>query len=79
MKLGIFIFRKDLRIVDNRGLIKLSKEVDNIIPIFIFDPKQIKKNSYNKNYLSFRALKFICESVKELEEEIKENNGKLYI
>jgi len=79
MKLGIFIFRKDLRIVDNRGLIKLGNEVDNIIPIFIFDPKQIKKNSYNKNYLSFRALKFICESVKELEEEIKENNGKLYI
>ena len=29
---GIFIFRKDLRIVDNRGLIKLSENCKKIIP-----------------------------------------------
>ena len=34
-KQGIFIFRKDLRIEDNRGLIKLSEKCKEIIPIFI--------------------------------------------
>lgn len=63
---GIFIFRKDLRIIDNRGLIKLSNECEEIIPIFIFDQYQVDLNSKTKNYLSFPALRFICESVKDL-------------
>ena len=32
--IGIFIFRRDLRIEDNRGLINLSSKCKNIIPIF---------------------------------------------
>ena len=38
----------------------------NIIPIFIFDPYQIKKTNQNKSYLSFRALRFLCESIEDL-------------
>ena len=64
--LGIFIFRRDLRIVDNRGLIKLSEKCKYIIPIFIFDPEQIDLNARTANSLSFPALRFICESVPEL-------------
>ena len=67
---GIFIFRKDLRIVDNRGLIKLFNECDEIIPVFIFDSNQVDLNSKTKNYLSFPALKFICEGVKDLNNSI---------
>ena len=37
--LGIFIFRKDFRIEDNRGLNKLNEISKEILPIFIFDPK----------------------------------------
>ena len=33
---GLFIFRRDLRIIDNNGLNKLNKFFDNIINIFIF-------------------------------------------
>lgn len=67
---GIFIFRKDLRIVDNRGLIKLANECKEIIPVFIFDPYQVDLNSKTKNYLSFPALRFICEGVKDLNKSI---------
>lgn len=67
---GIFIFRRDLRIQDNRGLIKLSKVSKEIIPIFIFDSNQVDLNDKTKNYLSFPALKFISESVKDLNENI---------
>ena len=77
--LGIFIFRRDLRIVDNRGLIKLSEKCKNIIPIFIFDPEQIDLNARTANYLSFPALRFICESVHELYDAIKKLKSQMYI
>jgi deoxyribodipyrimidine photo-lyase len=72
---GIFIFRKDLRIIDNRGLINLSKKCNKIIPIFIFDPKQVDFNTITKNYLSIPALRFICESVKDLNNSIINSNS----
>ena len=60
---GIFIFRRDFRIIDNHGLILLNAKVKEIIPIFIFDPIQIKKN---KQYMSNPALQFICECIDNL-------------
>ena len=77
--IGIFIFRRDLRIEDNRGLINLSANCKSIIPIFVFDPYQVDINSHNKNYISFPVLRFICESLKELDTFIKKSNSKLYI
>lgn len=68
---GIFIFRKDLRIQDNRGLNKLFQSCKKIIPVFIFDPYQVDLTPRTKNYLSFPALRFICESVNDLDEIIK--------
>lgn len=73
---GIFIFRKDLRIHDNRGLIKLFESSKKIIPIFIFDPHQVDANEETKNYLSFPALRFICESVKDLDKSISKTVSK---
>jgi deoxyribodipyrimidine photo-lyase len=77
--IGIFIFRRDFRIEDNRGLNKLSENCKSIIPIFIFDIFQADVNSNNKNYISFPVLKFICESLKELDASIKKIKSKLYI
>jgi deoxyribodipyrimidine photo-lyase len=77
--IGIFIFRKDLRIIDNRGLIKMSEKVNKIIPIFIFDPHQVDITANTKNYLSLPALKFLCESVISLGNDLKKNNSILNI
>lgn len=50
MKIGIFYFRRDLRIWDNTALNECIKNSDSIYPIFIFDPVQIKKtNLYFSN------------------------------
>ena len=57
--LGIFIFRKDFRIEDNRGLNKLNNICKEILPIFIFDPYQVDVDNRTKNYLSIPALRFI--------------------
>ncbi len=58
-KIGIFIFRRDLRLQDNLGLQRLQNEVDLIIPVFILDKYQIKKSSHNKYYFSNNAVQFI--------------------
>jgi deoxyribodipyrimidine photo-lyase len=66
MKIGIYIFRRDLRLEDNIGLYALQKEVDIIIPIFILDEYQIKKSSHNVNYFSSNAVQFMCTSLVDL-------------
>ena len=40
---AIFIFRQDLRIRDNSGLIKAISESKEIIPLFIFDTTILKR------------------------------------
>jgi len=72
----LFIFHRDLRIIDNTTLIHLIKEKSNCIPIFIFPPEQInpKKNKYFSN----NSVQFMIESLHELSESIKNHNGKIY-
>lgn len=72
--LGIFIFRKDFRIEDNRGLNKLNDLSKEILPIFIFDPYQVDIDTRTRNYLSIPALRFLCESINDLENTIKKNH-----
>ena len=75
MENGLFIFRRDLRIVDNRGLAHLQTKCKNIYPIFIFTPEQI--TSANK-FRSENAVQFMFESLKDLEEQIGENRLKFF-
>lgn len=63
---GIHIFRKDLRVYDNLALIELSKVVDRVIGVFIFDSSQIKRNTENRQHYSKHAAQFIIESVADL-------------
>lgn len=60
---GLFIFRRDLRIEDNTSLIELSKQVKKIIPIFIFTTTQA--SNANK-YRSLNSLQFLTESLVDL-------------
>ena len=78
-KIGIFIFRRDMRIYDNIGLNMLSKEVDVIIPIFILDQNQIQKTDKNKYYFSNNAVQFICESLIDLNDQLNKKNSKIYL
>ena len=79
MKIGIFIFRRDLRIYDNKGLNELQKYVDIIIPIFILDEQQIIKNNKNKYYFSNNAVQFMCESLIDLNNQLNKIKSKLYL
>ena len=75
MENGLFIFRRDLRIVDNNGLNFLSELCNNIYTIFIFTPEQV--GSGNK-YKSDNAVQFMIESLADLASEIRKQGGKLH-
>ncbi len=70
VKLGIHWFRQDLRLINNPSIEALSKQVDKIIPIFIFDPKQ-RMGSVSKCWLE--------KSLESLSDAIAKRNGKLNI
>ncbi len=78
MSIGIHIFRRDLRIHDNVALNLLSKEVDKILPIFIFDPFQIDNTSENASYRSDPCVQIMIESLEDLDNELRENKSKLH-
>lgn len=74
-KYNLFIFRRDLRLKDNKGLNYAIKNYKNILPIFIFTPEQItNQNKYfNKN-----SIQFMCESLIELNKELNKISSKLH-
>jgi deoxyribodipyrimidine photo-lyase len=78
MSKGIHIFRRDLRLNDNISLYYLSKHVEHIIPIFIFDPFQIDKTQENEHYRSDPAVQIMIESLEDLNSELKLLNSKLF-
>ena len=72
---GLFIFRRDLRIVDNNTLNFLSTICNHIYAVFIFTPEQVgSRNQYKSN----NAVQFMIESLQDLSSQIHKEGGKLY-
>jgi deoxyribodipyrimidine photo-lyase len=72
---GLFIFRRDFRIIDNNGLNLLNERCKNIYTIFIFTPEQV--GSGNK-YKSDNSVQFMIESLQDLASQISKAGGHLY-
>ena len=68
---GVFIFRRDLRLEDNVGLTLLLEKTRRIIPLFVFTPEQIGKGN---RYKSDNAIGFMVESLQDLEKEITKSS-----
>jgi deoxyribodipyrimidine photo-lyase len=75
---GIFIFRRDLRLNDNHGLINLMKKCDKVIPVFFLDKYQIIKSNHNEHYFSNNVVQFLCESLSDLNNQLKKYDSKLF-
>jgi len=73
----VFIFRRDLRLEDNLGLLTLLEQSDTVIPAFIFDPKQVDRKQ--NEYFSEPAFQFLLNSLKELNENLIARGSQLYI
>ncbi len=73
---SIFLFRRDLRLDDNTGLIEASNLSQIVIPCFILDPLLIDKSK--EKFSPFR-MKFIHDCLLDLDNQLKCKNSHLYI
>jgi len=73
---GLFLFRRDFRVIDNTGLIQFSKQCKNLYCCFIFTPEQASKANA---YRSTNALQFMIESLDDLRNELRIHGGELYL
>ena len=66
---GLFIFRRDFRVVDNNGLIFSNSKCKNLFGCFIFTPEQVgNSNPYKSN----NAVQFMIESLEDLNSKMHE-------
>ncbi len=72
---ALFIFRRDLRLEDNTALIAALKRFRQVIPVFIFDPRQVDDNPYKSD----NAIQFMVESVLGLDRSLRERGARLFI
>ncbi len=73
-KTAFFIFRRDLRVQDNTGLIYALETAEKVICAFIFTDEQITNNPYRSNF----CLQFMLDSVEDLEEQLGKHQGRLF-
>ena len=74
-KNGLFLFHRDLRIIDNNALMLASKECEKVYTCFVFTPEQVKKNDYK----STNSIEFMLESLQDLQNDVREHQGKLIL
>lgn len=73
--IGIHIFRRDLRLQDNTALNVLAEIVDEILPVFIFDERQVGMHDYR----STPGLQMLCESLTDLDAALQERGAMLHV
>jgi len=64
---SLFIFRRDLRLEDNTGLLAALKSSKRVMPCFILDPRQLQDNPYR----SEAAVAFMRECLEDLDAELR--------
>jgi len=78
VKIALFIFRRDLRLIDNTSLIQAIKDGYRILPVFVFPPEQIDPEK--NEWFSHPSVQFMCESLNDLGRQLKEEvDGKLHL
>lgn len=75
-KKALFLFRRDVRLVDNTALSAACRSSEQVVLGFIFDPAQTDV-SHNA-YFSEHAFAFLIQSLAELAHAVEVQGGKLF-
>ena len=74
--MNLFIFHRDLRLVDNTSLIWQLKELKKkVVPAFIFTPEQV--NPKQNKFFSSNSIQFMIESLKDLNHQVESFQSKM--
>lgn len=72
---SLFIFRRDLRLVDNTALNVALAQPRQVLACFIFDPRQTEPHPYQ----SEPALQFMLQALQDLQRQIAGRGGVLHL
>jgi len=64
-----------LRLEDNTALNALSKKVEIVLPVFIFDERQVGEHPYQ----SAPGLQMLCESLEDVDNALREQGAPLHV
>ncbi len=70
---SIHIFRRDLRLNDNTALMAALDKSERVVPVFIFDEKQL-----DNPYRGHNSFEFMVNSLIELDQKLKAKGSQLY-
>ncbi len=71
---SLFIFRRDLRLVDNTAFCVAVESSKLVIPVFIYDSHLLNNPNRSSN-----AIQFMQESVLDLKRQLKKAGGGMYL
>ncbi|TDF36357.1 DASH family cryptochrome [Alteromonadaceae bacterium M269] len=76
---GIYWFRHDLRISDNQAFSDINNVVDELLCVFIIDPRWFKASHYQSSHMGQHRWNFLQQSLLALEQELASRGQKLLI
>jgi deoxyribodipyrimidine photo-lyase len=74
MKTAIWWIRRDIRLLDNTALSAARQNAENVIPLFIIDPKLV-----SSSYASRRRMEFLLGGLRALERSLRDLGSALVI
>ncbi|WP_373511059.1 DASH family cryptochrome [Persicitalea sp.] len=77
--MNIYWFRNDLRLHDNEGFLKATQKADEVLPVFVFDPRLFEKTPMGFHKTGIYRTRFLLESVADLRASLREKGGDLLI
>lgn len=75
----IYWFRNDLRLRDNEALFSAVSSASEIIPVYVFDPRQFDKTKLGFRRTGAMRGQFLIQSVVDLRNRLREKGGDLLI
>ena len=75
----IYWFRNDLRLQDNEAFLAATEIAQEVIPVYVFDPRQFGKTKFGFRRAGALRAQFLLESVLDLRERLREKGGDLLI
>ena len=72
-------FRNDLRLHDNEMLVEAIAKADEILPVYVFDPRHFERSRYYSIKTGNTRTQFLLESVEAIRESFQKFGGDILI
>ncbi len=78
-KTSLLWFKNDLRLLDNESLCKAINQSENILPVYIFDPRHYARTDLAFPKAGHIRFQFLVQTLNDLRANLRAKNGNLMI